>query len=70
MTPIRSPLSSVIPQLIALSGLLLLCNAEAQTLLTVKEAEFRSRWAGPQEDRELTPQYFQPDGGLYEDETG
>ena len=70
MTPLRSPLCSVIHRLIALLGLLLLCNAEAQTLLTVKEAEFRSRWAGPQEDREITPQYFQPDGGLYEDETG
>jgi len=41
----------------------------AQTVLTVREAEFRSRWEGPQEDREVTPQYFEPGGGL-EDQMG
>jgi hypothetical protein len=40
----------------------------AQTVLTVREAEFRSRWEGPQEDRAVTPQYFETGGGL-EDET-
>jgi hypothetical protein len=45
-------------------------GATAQTVLTVREAEFRSRWAGPQEDRIITPQYFAPDGGLDEGETG
>ena len=41
----------------------------AQTVLSVREAEFRSRWEGPQEDRAVTPQYFDPGGGLG-DETG
>jgi len=41
-------------------------EATSQTVLTVREAEFRSRWAGPQEDREATPQYFEPNGGLDE----
>ena len=41
-------------------------QATSQTVLTVREAEFRSRWAGPQEDREVTPQYFEPNGGLDE----
>jgi hypothetical protein len=35
-----------------------------QTVLTLREAEFRDRWSGPQEDRVSTPQYFEPDGGL------
>ena len=35
-----------------------------QTVLTLREAEFRNRWAGPQEDRIATPQYFEPGGGL------
>jgi hypothetical protein len=47
-----------------------LYTASAQTVLTVREAEFRSRWAGPQEDREVTPQFFQPDGGLTEKDVG
>ena len=49
---------------------LLLCAPEvsmAQTVLTVREAEFRSRWEGKQEDRAVPPQYFQPDGGLGEE---
>jgi hypothetical protein len=36
----------------------------AQTVLTVREAEFRSRWEGPQEDRPVAPQYFETGGGL------
>lgn len=60
----------VFPWLLALAGTVPCFDATAQTVLTVKEAEFRSRWAGPQEDREVQPQFFQPDGGLYEDETG
>ena len=55
---------------LALLAYLSLHQATAQTVLTVREAEFRSRWAGPQEDREITPQYFEPDGGLTEKETG
>jgi hypothetical protein len=43
-------------------------SARAQTVLTVREAEFRARWAGQPEDRLLVPQYFQPDGGLGEEE--
>jgi hypothetical protein len=39
-------------------------GATAQTVLTVREAEFRARWAGPQEDRVVTPQYFEEGGGL------
>lgn len=39
----------------------------AQTVLTVREAEFRSRWEGRQEDRVVPAQYFQPDGGLAEE---
>jgi len=35
-----------------------------QTVLTLREAEFRSRWEGPQEDRIAAPQYFEPGGGL------
>ena len=35
-----------------------------QTVLTLREAEFRNRWAGPQEDRIAAPQYFEPGGGL------
>ena len=42
-------------------------QATAQTVLTVKEAEYRSRWAGKQEDRIVTPQYFAPGGGLDEE---
>jgi len=42
-------------------------QATAQTVLTVKEAEYRSRWAGKQEDRLVTPQYFAPGGGLDEE---
>jgi len=38
-----------------------------QTALTLREAEFRNRWAGPQEDRIATPQYFETGGGLGED---
>ena len=41
-------------------------EAAAQTVLTVREAEFRSRWEGRQEDRAVPAQYFQPDGGLGE----
>ncbi|MEI8294727.1 MAG: hypothetical protein WCG66_12235 [bacterium] len=36
----------------------------SQTVLTVREAEFRSRWEGRQEDREVPEQYFDPGGGL------
>ena len=52
-----------------LLGMLLFTQAEAsaQTVLTVREAEFRSRWEGSQEDRAVPPQYFQPDGGLAEE---
>ena len=52
-----------------LLGILLFTQAEAdaQTVLTVREAEFRSRWEGRQEDRTVPAQYFQPDGGLGED---
>ena len=39
----------------------------AQTVLTVREAEFRSRWEGRQEDRAVPAQFFQPDGGLGEE---
>lgn len=35
-----------------------------QSVLTLREAEFRNRWSGPQEDRVSTPQYFEPGGGL------
>lgn len=35
-----------------------------QSVLTLREAEFRNRWSGPQEDRVDTPQYFEPGGGL------
>ena len=45
-------------------------QATAQTVLTVKEAEYRSRWAGKQEDRLVTPQYFAPGGGLDEEAAG
>ena len=38
----------------------------AQTVLTVREAEFRNRWAGPQEDRVVPAQYFENNGGLEE----
>lgn len=38
-----------------------------QTVLTLREAEFRNRWAGPQEDRVATPQYFEAGGGLDDD---
>jgi hypothetical protein len=55
---------------LALLAFLGLYTASAQTVLTVREAEFRSRWAGPQEDREVTPQFFQPDGGLTEKDVG
>jgi hypothetical protein len=37
-----------------------------QSVLTLREAEFRNRWSGPQEDRAATPQYFEPGGGLDE----
>ena len=48
--------------------LLSMCPASAQqTVLTIREAEFRTRWSGPQEDRVATPQYFEPDGGLDDD---
>ena len=39
-------------------------QATAQTVPTVRDAEYRSRWAGKQEDRLVTPQYFAPGGGL------
>jgi hypothetical protein len=45
-------------------------SLHAQTVLTVKEAEYRSRWAGKQEDRLVTPQYFAPGGGLDEETEG
>lgn len=38
-----------------------------QSVLSLREAEFRNRWAGPQEDRVATPQYFEPGGGLDDD---
>ena len=43
---------------------------QAQTVLTVRDAEYRSRWAGKQEDRIVTPQYFAPGGGLDEEAAG
>ncbi|MCX6974252.1 MAG: hypothetical protein NTZ94_08120 [Verrucomicrobia bacterium] len=55
---------------LALLAYLSLYHASAQTVLTVREAEFRSRWTGPQEDRAIKPQYFEPDGGLTEKEAG
>jgi len=42
-------------------------EASAQTVLTVREAEFRTRWAGPQEDRIVPAQYFESNGGLEEE---
>lgn len=45
-------------------------QATAQTVLTVRDAEYRSRWAGKQEDRLVTPQYFAPGGGLDDDAEG
>lgn len=42
----------------------------AQTVLTVRDAEFRTRWSGKQVDHENTAQYFLPDGGLSEAQTG
>lgn len=55
----------------ALAVGLLLCavvvRGSDQGVLTVKEAEFRSRWAGPLEDRLATPQFFLLDGGLSEE---
>ncbi|MFM8364634.1 MAG: hypothetical protein ACKOAS_05720 [Verrucomicrobiota bacterium] len=45
-------------------------GATAQTVLTVREAEFRNRWNGKQEDRLVTPQYFAPGGGLDEETPG
>ena len=38
-----------------------------QSVLTLREAEFRNRWSGPQEDRVATPQYFEPGGGVDDD---
>ena len=53
-----------------LSSLLCTTLASAQqTVLTLREAEFRNRWAGPQEDRVATPQYFEPGGGVDDAET-
>lgn len=52
--------------------LIFLCATSAsaqQTVLTLREAEFRNRWAGPQEDRVATPQYFEPGGGVDDAET-
>jgi hypothetical protein len=49
---------------VALTLITLQREVSAQTVLTVREAEFRNRWAGQMVDRELTPQYFEPDGGL------
>jgi hypothetical protein len=51
-------------------GILAPAILPAQTVLTVREAEFRNRWAGKQEDRLVTPQYFTPGGGLDEDAVG
>lgn len=48
----------------------LTAGATAQTVLTVREAEFRNRWTGEQEDRLVTPQYFAPGGGLDEETPG
>jgi len=53
---------------IALTLITLQREVSAQTVLTVREAEFRNRWAGEMVDREVTPQYFQPDGGLGEEQ--
>jgi len=54
-----------------LLGLLFITPDEAiaQTVLTVREAEFRSRWEGRQEDRAVAQQYFENGGGL-QDENG
>jgi len=70
VTPTRLSFPKVVPLLAAVVMALSVNQAFTQTVLTVKEAEFRSRWAGPQEDREVTPQYFLPDGGLFEDDAG
>ncbi len=49
------------------TALLSLSSVSAQqSVLTLREAEFRNRWSGPQEDRVSTPQYFEPGGGLDE----
>ena len=74
--PDRAALSIVIPRptlfyehWLAVFLILIFLPAflHAQTVLTVKEAEFRSRWAGKQEDRTVTPQYYAPGGGLDEE---
>ncbi len=70
MTPSRFLSFSLFPLVVVIALAASITHGFAQTLLTVKEAEFRSRWAGPQKDRESTPQYFQADGGLYEDASG
>ena len=64
--PLRPPR---IFQFATLFGIGLSClHASGEGVLTVKEAEYRSRWAGPQEDRSYSPQFFAPDGGLYDEE--
>ena len=66
----HSPKFFKVPSAGAIAALALLTihsEATAQTVLTVREAEFRNRWAGQMVDRELTPQYFEPGGGLGEE---
>ena len=45
-------------------------QATSQSVLTVRDAEYRSRWAGKQEDKLGIPQYFAPGGGLDEEADG
>jgi len=61
-------LISVFSVVVVLCAMMFPLEAEAtsQTVLTVREAEFRSRWVGPQDDRKATPHYFEPNGGLDE----
>jgi hypothetical protein len=55
--------------LICVSIALLPAALGQQSVLSLREAEFRNRWSGPQEDRVATPQYFEPGGGLDDDST-
>ena len=63
----RSPAQSMRAGIVSFLVVLVLFTPDetaAQTVLTVREAEFRSRWEGRLLDGAEPPQYFQPDGGL------
>lgn len=70
-TPIKKLTKAFLKLLIGCLSVFLIQVGYGQTqaLLTVKEAEFRNRWTGQQEDREVMPQYFLSDGGLSEKKT-